>query len=321
MQNRMAWLRIIAGVGGFALLLGMLPGCESGRPAKPPKMNVATLAPKAAAGVIARGTIGGRPWRVRLTLGREPGCNPRPGWAADCLESVGFAVRHWRQERPDPVSIWTFSPVLFGPVRSDVTDVRIRLSDGVPIDLHPVRAFGHRWIGVVLPPALTPVEARVYAGRRELTHAVPYVRDDPDGTPKIEFLSWLRPGDDGPTRMTKLVRGAGMSLVLHTGPWGNVLLAESAGWDFPLGFKPDKDPALEESVELPRAVPVAFASPARYMVLILSNRTAKLVQLVRGAGIAFAIVKVAARPAILRWDVYDAAWRRLSSGYGPPGGL
>jgi hypothetical protein len=283
-------------------------------------MVVATLGQNAAAGMIARGTIGGRPWRIRLTLG-EAGCEPRQGWAPDCLESVGFAVRHWRQERPHVISIWTFSPVLFGPVRSNVTVVRMRLSDGAVIDLHPVRAFGHRWIGVVLPPTLAPVEAIAYSGRRELTHAVPYVRIGADGTPDIWFMSWLRPGEAGPARTTKLVRGAGLSLVLHTGPWGNVLLAESSGWDFPLGFKPDKDPALEDSSELPRPVPLAFAWPARYIVLILSNRTAKVVQLVRGAGIGFAIVKVAARPVILRWDVYDAAWRRLSSGYGPPGGI
>jgi hypothetical protein len=280
---------------------------------------VARLAPDAAAGVIARGRIGGRPWRVRLTLRREPGCNPRPGWAADCLESVGDEVRHWRQERPHPVSIWTYSPVLFGPVRSDVTVVRMRLSDGALIDLHPVRAFGHRWIGVVLPPALTPVEARAYAGRRELAHAVPYVGNGPGSTPEIEFLAWLPPGDSGPARRTNLVRGAGMNLVLHSGPWGNVLRGEDEEWSFPLGFKPN--PVLQGSGALPRAVPLAFAWPARYIVLILSNRTAKLVPLVRGAGIAFAIVRVAKRPVILRWDVYDAAWRRLSGGFGPPGGL
>ncbi len=312
------WYRVIA---GLAVLAAMSSGCQSApaRPAKPPKLTVARLGPDAAAGLLATGATGGRPWRIRLTLASQQSCEPRLGWAMDCVESVGYPVKHWRWERPDPVTIWTSSPVLFGPVRSDVTQVSMRLSDGVVVHLHPVKAFGHLWIGIVLPSALTPVEAVAYSGHRELVHAVPYVGPAPGASTKIAFLSWLPPGDDGPVRMTKRVHGDGMSLVLRSGPWGNLLGNEGASWAYPLGFRPS-EAALEGGGGLPQPVPMAFPWPAKSVVLTLSNGTRRRVQLVLGAGLGFAIVKVTARPAVLRWDVYDGIGQWLSGGLGPPGG-
>lgn len=313
-----SWYRVIAGA---AVLAAVSSGCQSGpaRPAKPPKLTVVRLGPRAVAGVVATGSINGKAWRVRLTLAIQRSCEPQPGWATDCVETVGYPVKHWRWERPDPVSIWTFSPVLFGPVRSDVTQVSMRLSDGVVVHLHPVKAFGHRWIGIVLPSALTPVEAVAYSGHRELVHAVPYVGPAPGASPEIAFLSWLPPGDDGPVRMTKRVRSDGLSLVLRSGPWGNWLGNKGASWAFPLGFRPS-EAALQGGGGLPQAVPMAFPWPAKYVVLTLSDGTRKRIQLVLGAGLGFAIVKVTARPAVLGWDVYDGIGQRLSGGQGPPGG-
>jgi len=55
-----------------------------------------------------------------------------------------------------PVTIWTFTPALFGPVRPDVARVSMRLSDGAVLNLYPVEAYGHSWIGLVLPEGLWP---------------------------------------------------------------------------------------------------------------------------------------------------------------------
>lgn len=308
-----SWLRVVAGV---AVVAAVSSGCQ-GRPARPPRLTVARLSARAAGGVVARGATNGRPWRIRLTLAAQQSCSPQPGWAMDCVETVGDAVRQW--DEPKPVAIWTFDPVLFGPVGPEVTRVDMRLSDRVVIRLHPVEAFGHRWIGIMLPSALTPVEAVAYSGRRELAHAVPYVGPAPDSSQKIAFLSWLPPGDDGPPRLTKTVRGGGWSLVLRSGPWGNWLDDDNVGWDFPLGFRPS-EPVLESGAGLPQTVPMAFPSPARYLVLTLSNGTRSRIRLVAGAGLGFAIVRLTAKPAVLRWDVYDSAGKRLSGGQGPPGG-
>jgi hypothetical protein len=315
-----SWYQIVAVVA----VVAAISGCQgaAARPPRPPTLTVARLGPGAADGVIAAGHINGRAWRIRLTLARQRSCGPRPGWAVACVETVGFVVERWRLERPDPVRIWTFSPVLFGPVRPDVTLVSMRLSDGSVVRLHPVRAFGHRWIGIVLPPRLTPVAAVAYAGRRDLVHAVPYVGPAPGaspGSPEVAFLSWLPPGDDGPARVTKTVRGRGMTLVLRTGPWGNWLGNQGAAWDFPLGFRPS-EPALQGGGGLPQPVPMAFPWPAKYLVLTLADGTRERIPLVLGAGLGFAIVTVTARPAVLRWDVYDRLGKRLSGGKGPPGG-
>jgi hypothetical protein len=312
------WLRVVAAITVAAATTSACQGSPV-RPPKPPKLIVARLGLKASGGVIARGTVGGKLWRIRLTLASQRSCDPKPGWAFDCLETVGYAVRRWRSERPtDPASIWTFSPALFGPVQADVTRVSMRLSDGAVVELHPVAAFGHRWIGIALPAALTPVEAIAYAGSKELGHSVPYVGPSPGATPEIAFLSWLSPGVTGPARRTQIVRGGGQSLVLHSGPWGNFLVGQSEDWDFPLGYRVSG--ALAGGGGLPQTVPVAFPSPARYLRLVFANGTTRRVQLILGAGLGFALVRIPARPAVLRWDAYSPIGQRLAGGQGPPGG-
>ena len=313
-----SWWRFVAGV---AVGTATVSACQAGTawPHKPPKLIVARLGPKASGGVIAKGTVNGKPWRIRLTLASQRSCYPNPGWAEDCLETVGDVVKHWPRERPTaPSDIWTFSPALYGPVRSDVTLVKMRLSDGVTVDLLPVGAFGHRWIGIVLPATLVPVDAVAYAGRRQLGHSVPYVGPGFETTPGIAFLSWLPPGDRGPARRTKIVSGGGLRLVLYSGPWGNVLVGPNSGADYPLGFRASG--ALWGSGSYPQSVPVVFPSPARYLVLVLANGTRRRVPLVLGAGLGFAIIRVTTSSSVLRWDVYDALGQRLAGGQGPPAG-
>jgi hypothetical protein len=314
-----SWHRVVAGV----ILATASLACQGGpaKPAKPPDLVVARLGPKAADGVIARGTINGKPWRIKLTLAAEQSCYPQIGWPVSCLETVAGAVRHWRwgQWGPkDPVHIWTFSPVLYGPVLPAVTRVTMRMSDGVVLVLDPVEVFGHRWIGLMLPGSLTPVEAIAYAGRKEVGHAVPYVGPGAGGTPTVEFNDWLPPGVTGPPERIQVVRGGGMTLVLHSGPWGNCLVGQGAEWSYPLGFRVDG--VIQGGGELPAPVPMGFPSPARYIELVYSNGTRRRVPLVLGAGLGFAIVKVTARPAVLRWDVYAAVGHRLTGAQGPPGG-
>lgn len=291
-------------------------------PAKPPKITVTQLGPRAANGVIAAGTVNGKRWQVRLTKKKNRTCWSRRhrGWApnSDCVEPVGYSLKHWYGYAA-PGWIWTFWPAIFGPVKPDVARVTMRLSDGVVLNLRPVEAYGRHWIGIVLPRRLAPVKVVAYSRDAEIAHSVPFVGGNFGGSPDIEFLSWLPPGDDGPRRMTKVVRGGGLTFVLHAGPWGNVLVSESQRWSFPLGDH--LSGALEGGGGLPRTVPMAFPWPAAYMKLVMSDGSTRRVPLVPVAGLGFAVIRAASKPSILRWGVFDRRGRRLSGGVGPPGGI
>jgi hypothetical protein len=289
------------------------------RPARPATITVDRLGPRAVNGVIAAGTINGKPWQVRLTKARARTCwsSPSSGWMpnGDCLETVGDYLKH-PPGLTDPVTIWTFWPAIFGPVQSDVARVSMRLSDGVVLNLRPVEAFGRRWIGIVLPSRPTPVKVVAYTRQAEIARSVPFV-GYLAGEPDIEFLTWLPPGDDGPSRATKVISGADMTLVLHVGPWGNVLTSFDGRMSFPLDYRPSG--ALAGGGGLPRTVPMVFPWPARYMKLVMSDGTTRRVPLVLGAGLGFAIIRATRSPAIVSWGVYDSGGHRLSGGEGAPG--
>jgi hypothetical protein len=155
---------------------------------------------------------------------------------SDCLQTVGYALKH-RNSYTRPVAIWGFSPALFGPVQAGVARVSMRLYDGAVLNLYPVEAYGRRWIGVALPDGLWPTKAVAYSSRTEIAHFVPFVGGI-IGNREVGFLTWLPPADDGPRRMAKVIRGVGLTLVLHSGPWGNCLVGEGQTWSFPLDYHP-----------------------------------------------------------------------------------
>lgn len=321
---RVRWLvSMAAGVAvlaasGVIVAVTVQGGRGPARLWKPPTITASQPGARASNGVIASGTIDGKAWRLRLTAKSSqygPCSQPSSGWFADCTIQIGGPINRWTDLR-GPAAIWDQDPVFYGPVHTNVDRVSLRLSDGAVLILHPVEAFGHKWIGVVLPPGLGPVKAVAYSREAELAHAVAF---HDTKFRQYDFLSWLPPGDDGPDRMTKVIRGGGRTLMLHTGPWGNCLVYEYGGWSFSLDDHPNG--ALEGEGALPRTVPMAFPWPARYITLAMSNGTTRRIRLVQGAGLAFALVRAPKRPTIDEWDVYDGRGRRLSGGHGAPGGI
>ena len=287
---------------------------------RPPTVTVARLDARAVHNVIAAGTVGGKLWRIRLTNAGTRGCGARPsaGMAAnsDCREGVSYPLKRMKSYA-GPVTLWhNGGPDFFGPVQPDVARLSMRLSNGAVLNLYPVEAFSHRWIGVVLPEGLWPVKAVAFSRDSEIAHSVPFVGGI-SGDHEAAFLTWLPPGDDGPRRMTRLIRGGGMSLVLHTGPWGNCLVGDGVMWSFSLDDTPNG--ALAGGGGLPRTVPMAFPWPARYVSLEMSDATVRRVSIVPGAGVGFAIIRAPRKPRILSWSVYDPSGHRLSGGIGAPG--
>jgi hypothetical protein len=316
-----AGVAVLAGAG-TVVAVSIDSGNGHAHHGKPPVITVSDVGRRAVNGVIAEGTVNGKAWRVKLV--KKPSdyspCWSRPGSGfalnADCSEPVGRLLKHW-ETFPGPANIISEDPVLYGPVRPEVNRVSLRLSDGVVLILRPVQAFGHKWIGIVMPAGLAPVKAVAYGRDRELAHSVPF--DDNVGGRNYDFMSWLPAGDEGPSRMTKVVRGGGMTLVLRTGPWGNCLSNDSEGYSFPLDYHPNG--ALMGSYGLPRTVPMVFRWPARYMTLDMSDGTKRHVRLVQGAGLAFAIIRAPRNPSINDWNVLDGSGHRLSGGVGAPGGI
>ena len=228
----------------------------------------------------------GRRQRDRLTQAEGADCWSWPGSGmaanSDCVEGVSYPLKHMKSYA-GPVTIWdNGGPAFFGPVRRDVARVSMRLSDGAVLNLYPVEAYGHRWIGIVLPEGLWPVKAVAFSRHTEIVHSVPFVGGSADDR-KVAFLTWLPPGDDGPRRMTKLIRGGGISLVLHTGPWGNCLVGDGMIKTFPVDYVPRG--ALAGGGGLPRTVPMAFPWPAKYASLEMSDGTVRRVSIVQGAGV------------------------------------
>ena len=316
-----AGLAIVAVVAVATPLLVGRPG-KPRPPAGPPTITVARLGPRAVNGVIAAGTINGGRWQVRLSASEERKCyTPRRSvWAAqgDCVEPIGDLLKRWYAP-PGPAGIWDYWPALFGPVKPGTARLTMRLADGAVLNLRPVAAYGHRWFGVVLPPRLAPATVVAYSRHAEIAHSVPFVGGDLGGYPQIDYLSWLQPGDAGPARARKVVRGAGQSLVLHAGPWGNVLTGSDESWSFPLWDRPDG--ALGGGGGLPRTVEMAFPWPAAVIRLQMHDGSVRRVPLVEGAREGFAIIRAPRQPRIVRWDVYDRAGHRLSGGVGAPGGM
>ena len=160
-------------------------------------------APDASFGVIASGTIDGRSWRLDA---RAPGTH---GVSAE-QEIVGISGPGWGHvgmyqdvpalHAPSAVPV-TFTGIAsplaqaqYGAIRDDVSYVKVRLSDGGVLTVHPVTLFGVRVVGFAIPAALRITEAIAYSRDGEIAVAIPF--SDPGG--RAYFGNWLSPGQVRP---------------------------------------------------------------------------------------------------------------------------
>ena len=202
-------------------------------------------APDASFGVIASGTIDGRSWRLDA---RAPGTH---GVSAE-QEIVGISGPGWGHvgmyqdvpalHAPSAVPV-TFTGIAsplaqaqYGAIRDDVSYVKVRLSDGGVLTVHPVTLFGVRVVGFAIPAAQEITEAIAYSRDGEIAVAIPF--NDPGGM--AYFGNWLRPGQQAGPRGSRLI-GSGTftapaplgrqpwSATAYTGPWGVCVKAASGG--------------------------------------------------------------------------------------------
>jgi hypothetical protein len=167
------------------------------------------------AGAVVRGVTDGKPWAVVAT-----------GSASDTVHITGpVGLGTWFTgpgQATWPVNFESTSNNSFvdlvGTVSPKVASITLRLPNGERPRLVPVRWHGSRWIGVVLPASVPIVRATAYSSSgRVLAYSVPF-----QGT---ELNVWWRPGQAGPSRLTKsvgsgVVDGKTWRTTADFGPWG-----------------------------------------------------------------------------------------------------
>jgi hypothetical protein len=312
--------RRIGVVAGLAVVVGLVAaapgviGHAKPQPAAPPHYQVTVNPPakNAPAGLIATGITDGKSWRVRLesvkgggVVAHAPGVSP-------------FQVSNGPDGSPAAfVSAGGGSVItLVAPVRTDVSEVTMRLPRGTVLDLHPVAFHGQRWIAVVLPTRLQIIKAVSYSGHREVAYAIPF------GTSWL--ASWLRPGQQGEARHTFLV-GSGIvdgrrwSWHVDTGPWGNCFQTAPGG-DFYCNagsIVRRGQVAAMSTCSAPPAFYTLGVSPAvRVLRFKMSDGSMRFAPTVSVLGSRYAAVELGKGQRMVSWSAYGASGQRLGTGRG-----
>ncbi len=324
---------VATGIGVAVLAAALVPGLlrqsKAGGPISPrhqsPKVIVGNVGRGAPAGLIARGAIDGKPWRMTLSWQGKDLCVgtsgdlPRPGcgqpssyaaaWPATLDGTGGGAIN-----------------ALYGAVAARVARVSITLSDGIVLNLRPVGFGGRRWIGLELPAKLAVTKVVAYSRSRELAFAIPFTAAR-GGLPSVE--AWLRSGERAPRQFARLI-GSGVSagkqwsVTVHVGPWGQCAVPAIPGdfgnvgcWPATTrqagGIMGSGGPA-----QFPWWIVAAARPRVSYLVLSMTDGTTRHVPTVQVGNIRLYAIVLLGRPRIARWAAYDASGHRLYGGQGAP---
>jgi hypothetical protein len=341
--NAVGAIVIVALAAGTPLILRSFtgPAPATRPPATHYRVSVSPPAPGAPQGEIATGTVNGWRWQVRASNGPSGQiCFIGRGISGLCDDSQDLAQEH----SGPPVSFFGVngSPnpgsIVVGTVRADVNLVRVSLTNGSTLSLHPVQALGRRTapllaLGVPDPQAVTRITA--YSSRGEIGYAIPFT-----GAGAVETVRWLRPGQPALPRPATYTVGSGSTrghawtVRLAIGPWGtcgNVYMARTSTGECWTGDLKALRPGQLVSYTGVNAVLIqpstgVFAdqvAPAvSYVILTQRDGSIFRVSTRPAAGHRyFAYVsayspggKTAPGFAVVRWTAYDAAGRKLGSG-------
>jgi hypothetical protein len=325
---------VAAGVSVAVIAAVLIPGLlrqpNAPAPVSPPhrypKVTVRDVGRGAPSGLIAHGTIDGKPWRITLSLQGKNLCVTTSGDLPQigCGRANSYAAS-W------PASLNASgggtANSLYGIAAGQVSSVTVALSDGVVLNLRPVRFAGHKWIGLELPAKLTATKLVAYSRSGEIAYAIPFTAAG--GTlPSVQ--AWLRPGAAEPRQFTRLI-GSGVSagkrwsVTDHVGPWGQCVVPDIPGDQGNSGcwtghtWKAGAIMGTGDQNKSPWWV-VATARPqASYLRLSMTDGTTRQVPVVQvGHARLYAIVIIRG-PRIANWSAYTASGHRIDGGQGAPG--
>jgi hypothetical protein len=279
--------------------------------------------PGAPAGLIASGTVGRERWSARVTEPRHGQVCLKAGAAGiDCGFSAspigpadlegGMAIHGYR--------------VLGGPVRPRVTRVEVLLADGQRLNLHPVAAWGHRWVAVALPLQVRVSTAVAYSGRTVYRYAIPWIGPGPNAYPS--FGDWLRPGSAGlPRRVIQVASGTAdghrWSATEYTGPWGRCFAAQG-GSECVEGGGPHVEPGrlTQPMFSIPDGVHLVTVTPgvASLRLDLSSGQQLRVVTRAGQGGQRFYGFVLPHGTGVVGWTAYGPDGTVLGSGPGATAG-
>lgn len=191
---------------------------------------------------IAYGVINGQRWRLTLSVTQNsPVRGPvtisgTGGYSSD--DGQMFA-EPWRATRSGPPATMyegggAFPTFYAGIVRSDVTRLVVRLTNGQVLAITPVAIFTaryERYFGFPVPDFSSVTEIIAYAGQREVGLTYPFNRYS------FIYVHWINPGQPVPPQVNYLIRSSGRgtgrwSAWVYAGPWGacQVIFLRSTGY-------------------------------------------------------------------------------------------
>jgi hypothetical protein len=279
----------------------------------------------AAPGVIATGTVNGRPWTAVLNgTAADPSASFRPDFPI-----LGGVVMGQELTGPTTAALASIgngrSTGYVGPVAAPVRYLLVTLSDHQVLSLRPVPWRGHRYVAFMVPDKLALLTAVSYGRHGEISYTIPF-----NSAGAASFVTWLRPGQAGQARAsvrfgpdTAGGKPAGPDASGHAGPWGLCIVTRS-----PTGSGADcvatGDRARQTSLVSPFIsgggdTNIGFArTDVAYLRLSRSDGAVLTAPVARIAGYGLFAFPLAGSQRISHWAAYGADGTRLGSGPGNP---
>ena len=323
------WRRRLAEAGAVAVAAAVtavavaLPGLlfTAGHP-RPPAgpLTISKLGPVARNGVIGSGTVGGKPWTVRLAGGPDPVAT-----AAGLPATGGLGTR---PAGSDPVTLHGAGSggqwLLAGPVSPAVTYLTMQVADGTTYRLWPVAWHGHDYLSLVVPGGLPVTRLTAYSRHGELAFAIPF--SVADSFPRV--VSWLRPGTALPAVASATVahgpisNGTGpWSVEVQIGPWGTCLQdyhGYFGTWCRPtVSYPPNAVTLVMSGPSITERAGITGRAVAYIQLRLRNGKTARLHVLHIGGQGFYALSLPTGQVA--SWTAYTTTGHPIATGTGTPG--
>jgi hypothetical protein len=278
--------------------------------------------PHSPAGLIASGTVNGKPWQVSLVRESFHGTLSLP-----LIDTTGAAFgSHTGKVGGFPSQMRVTAPIVFrydwdfgapaqeqyGVVRADVAYAKVRFGNGTVLTLHPVTIYGMRSVAFAAPMGVPIVDVTAYSSSGEIATSIPLVL--PGNA--AYFGNWLTPGQQVPARVSDVIAsgenpGGPWWAAIYIGPWGTCAYDAGLYCQTP---KPMPIAVLTKAGWPPASVIAAVAPSVARLVLSLHAWTRQVKPVVIG-GQRFIICRnVPNIPDVIHWTAYDAAGKVIGTG-------